>query len=165
MAIGVRPNMTLAQNAGIYCERGIVVNDTLQSYDPSIYAVGECIQHRGDTFGLVAPLFEQAKVCANHLSAHGVAEYITLPTATKLKVTGIQLFSVGDFLGDEQSESLHFTDPALGIYKKLVIKANKLIGAVLYGETADGSWYQELLEKQENIASIRDTLIFGKAYV
>ena len=127
--------------------------------------MGECIQHRGHTFGLVAPLFEQAKVCANHLSAHGVAEYITLPTATKLKVTGIQLFSVGDFLGDEQSEYLHFTDPALGIYKKLVIKANKLIGAVLYGETTDGNWYQELLEKQENIATIRDTLIFGKAYV
>ena len=99
------------------------------------------------------------------IKLHGVAEYITLPTATKLKVTGIQLFSVGNFLGDEQSESLHFTDPALGLYKKLVIKANKLIGVVLYGETADGSWYQELLEKQENIAAIRDTLIFGKAYV
>ena len=165
MAIGVRPNMALAQEAGIYCERGIVVNDTLQSYDPSIYAVGECIQHRGDTFGLVAPLFEQAKVCANHLSDHGAAEYITLPTATKLKVTGINLFSVGDFIGDESCESIHFTDPALGIYKKLVIKANKLIGAVLYGDTVDGNWYQELLEKEEPVSGIRDVLIFGKAYV
>jgi nitrite reductase (NADH) large subunit len=164
MAIGVHPNMALAQEAGIYCERGIVVNDTLQSYDPSVYAVGECIQHRGATFGLVAPLFEQAKVCANHLSAHGVAEYITLPTATKLKVTGINLFSVGDFQGDEQSESLCFTDPAIGIYKKLVIKADKLIGAVLYGDTADGSWYQQLLEQAETISEIRDVLIFGKAY-
>lgn len=163
-AIGVRPNMTLAQQAGIYCERGIVVNDTLQSYDPSIYAVGECIQHRGATFGLVAPLFEQAKVCANHLSAHGAAEYITLPTATKLKVTGINLFSVGDFQGDKDCESIRFTDPALGIYKKLVIKANKLIGAVLYGDTVDGNWYQELLEKEDNISGIRDALIFGKAY-
>lgn len=163
-AIGVRPNMTLAQEAGIYCERGIVVNDTLQSYDPSIYAVGECIQHRGATFGLVAPLFEQAKVCANHLSAHGAAEYITLPTATKLKVTGINLFSIGDFQGDVNCEYIHFTDPAVGIYKKLVIKANKLIGAVLYGDTADGSWYQELLEKEDNISDIRDMLIFGKAY-
>ncbi len=163
MAIGVRPNMTLAQEAGIYCERGIVVNDTLQSYDPSIYAVGECIQHRGDTFGLVAPLFEQAKVCANHLSAHGVAEYITLPTATKLKVTGINLFSVGNFMGDESCESIHFTDVDLGIYKKLVIRANKLIGAVLYGDTTDGSWYQELLEKEVPVAEIRDRLIFGKA--
>jgi len=165
MAIGVRPNMALAQEAGIYCEKGIVVNDTLQSYDPSIYAVGECIQHRGDTFGLVAPLFEQAKVCANHLSNHGVAEYVTLPTATKLKVTGINLFSVGDFMGDESSESIHFTDPALGVYKKLVIKANKLIGAVLYGDTVDGNWYQELLEKEEPVSAIRDMLIFGKAYV
>jgi nitrite reductase (NADH) large subunit len=147
------------------CERGIVVNDTLQSYDPSIYAVGECIQHRGDTFGLVAPLFEQAKVCANHLSDHGVAEYITLPTATKLKVTGINLFSVGNFLGDENSESIHFTDPGLGIYKKLVIKANKLIGAVLYGDTVDVRWYQELLEKEAPISDIRDVLIFGKAYL
>ncbi len=165
MAIGVRPNMALAQEAGLYCERGIVVNDTLQSYDPSIYAVGECIQHRGATFGLVAPLFEQAKVCANHLSDHGAAEYITLPTATKLKVTGINLFSIGDFQGDESSESIFFTDPALGIYKKLVIKANKLIGAVLYGDTADGKWYQALLEKQEPVSGIRDVLVFGKAYV
>ena len=163
-AIGVRPNMALAQQAGIYCQRGIVVNDTLQSYDPCIYAVGECIQHRGDTFGLVAPLFEQAKVCANHLSAHGAAEYITLPTATKLKVTGIKLFSVGDFQGDEHSQSLCFTDSAMGIYKKLVIKADRLIGAVLYGDTADGGWYQELLENEENISRLRDTLIFGKAY-
>jgi nitrite reductase (NADH) large subunit len=164
MAIGVRPNITLAQSAGLYCERGIVVNDTLQSYDPSIYAVGECIQHRGDTFGLVAPLFEQAKVCANHLSAHGVAEYVTLPTATKLKVTGIHLFSIGDFQGDEQSESLIFSDPALGIYKKLVVKDDRLIGAVLYGDTADGSWYQTLLEQEANISTLRDGLIFGKNY-
>lgn len=164
MAIGVRPNITLAQEAGIFCERGIVVSDTLQSYDPSIYAVGECIQHRGATFGLVAPLFEQAKVCANHLSAHGAAEYIRLPAATKLKVTGINLFSVGDFQGDKDSESIHFIDPALGIYKKLVVKANKLIGAVLYGDTADGNWYQELLETEDNISGIRDMLIFGKAY-
>lgn len=165
MAIGVRPNIVLAKEAGVYCERGIVVNDTLQSYDPSIYAVGECIQHRGDTFGLVAPLFEQAKVCANHLSDHGAAEYVTLPTATKLKVTGIHLFSVGDFMGDESCENIHFSDPALGIYKKLVIKANKLIGAVLYGDTADGNWYQELLEKEEPVSRMRDMLIFGKAYV
>jgi len=164
MAVGVRPNISLAQESGLYCERGIVVNDTLQSYDPSIYAVGECIQHRGDTFGLVAPLFEQAKVCANHLSAHGAGQYITLPTATKLKVTGINLFSVGDFVGDADCEHIHFTDPALGIYKKLVVNANKLVGVVLYGDTADGLWYQELLEQQRNIAGIREGMIFGKSY-
>ena len=164
MAIGVRPNMALAQDAGLYCERGIVVNDTLQTYDPCVYAVGECIQHRSQTFGLVAPLFEQAKVCANHLSEHGVAEYVTLPTATKLKVTGINLFSVGDFQGDASTESIVFTDASVGIYKKLVLNANRLIGAVLYGDTADGSWYQELLEKKTDITSIRDVLIFGQAY-
>ncbi|MGB4499532.1 MAG: FAD-dependent oxidoreductase [Methylococcaceae bacterium] len=163
-AIGIEPNIAIAKEAGLYCERGIVVNDTLQSYDPSIYAVGECIQHRGGTFGLVAPLFEQAKVCANHLSSHGVAEYVTLPTATKLKVTGIQLFSVGDFIGDAESENIIFSDPALGIYKKLVLKANQLIGAVLYGDTVDGSWYQELLEKKTSVFEIRDKLIFGRAY-
>lgn len=161
-AIGVRPNIALAQAAGLYCERGIVVNDTLQSYDPSIYAVGECIQHRGDTFGLVAPLFEQAKVCANHLSQHGMAQYLTLPTATKLKVTGINLFSVGDFLGDADCENIYFTDTALGIYKKLVIKAGKLVGAVLYGDTVDGGWYQELLEQGTDLAGIREGMVFGR---
>ncbi|MCL7423309.1 MAG: FAD-dependent oxidoreductase [Methylobacter sp.] len=165
MAIGVKPNMTLAREAGLYCERGIVVNDTLQTYDPSVYAVGECIQHRGATFGLVAPLFEQAKVCANHLSAHGMAGYVTLPTATKLKVTGINLFSVGDFTGNDNCDSIRFTNPELGIYKKLVIDDNRIIGAVLYGDTVDALWYQELLEQQENIAGIRDGLIFGKAYL
>lgn len=161
MAIGVRPNIQLAKSAGLYCERGIIVNDTLQTYDPSIYAVGECVQHRGNTFGLVAPLFEQAKVCANHLSQHGVAEYITLPTATKLKVTGIQLFSVGDFQETKETESLIFSDTALGIYKKLVLKNNRLMGAVLYGDTKDGLWYQELLEQNTNVSAFREHLIFG----
>ena len=164
MAVGVRPNITLAKQAGLYCERGIVVNDTLQSYDPSVYAVGECIQHRGQTFGLVAPLFEQAKVCANHLSAHGVAEYKTLTSATKLKVTGIHLFSIGDFIGDEQSETICLTDPSVGLYKKLLLKHNKLQGAVLYGDTSDGNWYQQLLDKQADLSGIRDRLIFGQAY-
>lgn len=164
MAIGVRPNMALAQQAGLYCERGIVVNDTLQSYDPCVYAVGECIQHRGDTFGLVAPLFEQAKVCANHLSHHGVAEYLTLPTATKLKVTGINLFSIGNYLGDKDCEFIQFRDLTLGIYKKLVLKDNRLVGAVLYGATADGNWYQQLLESKQDLSRIRDSLIFGQNY-
>jgi len=164
MAIGVRPNIALAEQAGVVCERGIVVNDTLQSEDTAIYAVGECVQHRGDTFGLVAPLFEQAKVCANHLSGHGIAEYMTLPTATKLKVTGINLFSVGNYLGDESCEIIQFNDLSLGLYKKLVLKDNCLVGAVLYGDTADGSWYQQLLESKQNLSEIRHTLIFGQHY-
>lgn len=164
MAIGVRPNIELAQKAGLHCERGIIVSDTLQTFDPSIYAVGECIQHRGDTFGLVAPLFEQAKVCANHLSGHGVAEYKTLPSATKLKVTGINLFSIGNFLGDEDTEEIRFTDPSSKVYKKLVIKDNRIIGVVLYGDTKDGSWYQSLVEQRTNIEDMREYLIFGQAY-
>jgi nitrite reductase (NADH) large subunit len=162
MAIGVRPNITLAKQAGLYCERGIVVNDSLQSYDPNIYAVGECIQHRGDTFGLVAPLFEQAKVCATHLSGQSDKGYVNLPTAVKLKVTGIHLFSIGDFHGESGCEKLIFSDSALGIYKKLVLKDDKLVGAVLYGDTADGVWYQQLLEQETNISTLRDGLIFGK---
>jgi NAD(P)H-nitrite reductase large subunit len=164
MAIGVRPNIELAEKAGLYCERGIIVSDTLQTFDPSIYAVGECIQHRGDTFGLVAPLFEQAQVCANHLSGHGVAEYKTLPSATKLKVTGINLFSLGKFLSDENSQEICFSDPAAKVYKKIVIEDNHIVGLVLYGDTKDGSWYQSLMEQHTNIEEMREHLIFGQAY-
>ena len=164
MAIGVRPNIDLAKKAGLHCEQGIIVSDTLQTYDPSIYAVGECIQHRGDTFGLVAPLFEQAKVCANHLCGHGVAEYKTLPSATKLKVTGINLFSLGNFLGGEGCQEIRFSDPAAKVYKKIVIKDNHIIGVVLYGDTKDGPWYQSLLEQRSNIEDMREQLIFGQAY-
>lgn len=164
MAIGVQPNIALAQKAGIHCERGIVVNDTLQTYDPSIYAVGECIQHRGQTFGLVAPLFEQAKVCANHLSSHGVAQYLTLPSATKLKITGINVFSSGEFRGEKSSDIISFSDPNLGIYKKIVVSDNKLRGVVLYGDIDDSAWYQDLLEQRCDISNLRTNLIFGKAY-
>lgn len=164
MAVGVRPNIALAQSAGIHCERGIVVSDTLQTYDPKIYSVGECIQHRGDIFGVVAPLFEQAKACANHLSGHGVASYKTLPSATKLKVTGINVYSLGDFHGDEESEMISFSDPSASVYKKLVIKDNHIIGVVLYGDTGDGAWYQSLLEQRMNIEDMRELLIFGQRY-
>ncbi len=164
MAVGVRPNIELAQSAGIYCEQGIIVSDTLQTFDPSIYAVGECIQHRGLTFGLVAPLFDQAKVCANHLAGHGVAEYKTLPTATKLKVSGIQLFSVGNFIGDEYCEFIHFKDAEAKLYKKIVIQNNQIVGIVLYGDSSQGNWLHNLLEQQTDISSFRDSLVFGEQY-
>jgi len=163
MAIGIRPNMQLAQDAGLYCEKGIVVNDTLQTYDPRIYALGECIQHRGGTFGLVAPLYEQAKVLTNHLSEHGAAQYQTLPSATKLKVTGINLFSVGDINGNDDCEYLYYRDKQQGIYKKLVLKNNILIGAVLYGETQEGAFYNELLDAKKELDAIRPFLMFGRA--
>jgi nitrite reductase (NADH) large subunit len=167
MAIGIRPNMQLAQDAGIHCEKGIVVSDTLQTYDPTIYALGECIQHRGGTFGLVAPLYDQARVLTNHLSEHGVAQYQTLPTATKLKVTGINLFSVGNINGDnddnDQCEFLYYRDKQQGIYKKLILKDNRLVGAVLYGETQEGAFYNELLDNKTDLTSIRPYLMFGRA--
>ena len=163
MAIGIRPNVALAQNAGVHCENGIVVNDTLQTYDPSIYALGECIQHRDKTFGLVAPLYDQAAVLANHLCEHGVASYQTLSTATKLKVTGINLFSVGDYLGDDTSEALVYRDKANNTYKKLVLRNNQLVGAVLYGDTGDGAYYHDLINSGEAVNDLRPYLVFGRA--
>ena len=163
MAVGIRPNTALAESAGLYCNRGIVVNDTMQTYDPRIYAVGECVNHRGTAYGLVAPLFEMAKVCANHLANYGIGRYQGSVTSTKLKVTGIDLFSAGEFLGGEGTEEILLSDPIGGVYKKLVLKDDKLIGACLYGDTVDGSWYFNLLREGKDISEIRDTLMFGEA--
>ena len=162
MAIGVRPNIQLAKTSGIQCDRGILVNDTLQTLTPTIYAVGECVQHRKKTFGLVAPLFEQAKVCANHLSGIGMSSYESNVTSTQLKVTGIAVFSAGNFIGDETTESIIFKDSTRHIYKKLVLKKNQIIGIVLYGETTDGLWYFSLLTDKTNISNLRDNIIFGQ---
>lgn len=166
MAAGIRPNYALAEKSGIYCNRGIVVNDTMQTYDPKIYAVGECVSHRGIAYGLVAPLFEQAKVAANHLAGYGIGRYTGSVTSTKLKVTGIDLFSAGDFMGGaEGCEEIVLNDPHGGVYKKLVIKDSKLVGGVMYGDTADGPWYFQLLKDGRDIHDIRDALIFGQALV
>ncbi len=162
VAIGIRPNTALAQAAGLQAERGIRVNDTLQTFDPRIYAVGECVNHRGQVYGLVAPLFEMAKVCANHLAEYGIGRYSGSVTSTKLKVTGIDLFSAGSFMGGEGTEEILLSDPVGGVYKKLVIKDNKLIGACLYGDTSDGSWYFKLLRDGRNITDMRDALMFGE---
>lgn len=161
MAAGIRPATELAENAGLPCHRGILVNDTLQTYDPRIYAIGECASHRGIAYGLVAPLFEQAKVCANHLAQLGFARYPGSVTSTKLKVTGIDLFSAGDFKGEEGTETITLRDPIGGIYKKLVIKDDVLVGACLYGDTADGGWYFQQIRENCNIRQIRDQLMFG----
>ena len=165
MAVGIRPNTALAESAGIYCNRGIVVNDTLQTYDPKVYAVGECVAHRGIAYGLVAPLFEQGKVAANHLANYGIARYTGSVTSTKLKVTGIDLFSAGDFIGGKDTDEIVLNDAAGGVYKKLVIKDNKLVGGVMFGDTADGPWYFQLLKDGRDIHDIRDQLIFGQSLV
>ena len=162
MAVGIRPNTTVARDAGIHCERGVVVNDTMQTFDPRIYAVGECVQHRGQCYGLVAPLFEQAKVAANHLAQMGIARYEGSVTSTKLKVTGIDLFSAGEFNEGEGDETLVLQDPSQGVYKKLVIRDDKVKGAVLYGDTLDGTWYFTLLREGTDISAFRSTILFGQ---
>ena len=167
LAVGIRPNFALAESAGIYCKGGIVVNDTMQTYDPRIYAVGECVAHRGISYGLVAPLFEMAKVCANHLANYGIGAYKGSVTSTKLKVTGIDLFSAGDFdtgatAPDDGREEIVLHDAVGGVYKKLVIKQDKIIGSVLYGDTADGAWYFQMLRDGKAIHEIRDNLMFGQ---
>jgi nitrite reductase (NADH) large subunit len=162
MAAGIRPATELAEMAGLPCNRGILVNDTLQTYDPRIYAIGECASHRGTAYGLVAPLFEQAKVCANHLAQLGFARYKGSVTSTKLKVTGIDLFSAGDFMGDEDAEVITLLDPISGRYKKLVIRNDVLVGACLYGDTTDGGWYMRLIRSGQTINTLRDQLMFGE---
>ena len=165
MAVGIKPNIALAQSCGLHCERGIVVNDTMQTYDPKIYAMGECVQHRGIAYGLVAPLFEQAKVAANHLVEYGIASYTGSVTSTKLKVTGIELFSAGDFIGDDSTEEIVFKDEANGTYKKIVLADNRIQGAVLYGDTVDGSWYFQLMKDGTDVSAFRDSLLFGQAHL
>ena len=165
MAVGIRPNTELAESAGIHCNRGIVVNDTMQTYDPKIYAVGECVAHRGIAYGLVAPLFEMGKVCANHLANFGIGRYEGSILSTKLKVTGIDLFSAGDFSGGDGAEEIVMHDAMGGIYKKLVIKDNKLVGGVMYGDTVDGSWYLQLLRDKQDVHEIRDHLMFGQSHL
>ena len=163
MAAGVRPNVNLAKAAGLHCERAIVVDDTLQTYDPRIYAVGECVQHRSATFGLVAPIWDQAKVCGAHLARSGHRRYVQSATPTKLKVTGVDLYSVGDFIGGEGTDDLVLRDPRRGVYKRLVLAGNRITGAVLYGDVKDGPWYFDLIQNRTDISPIRNQLLFGEA--
>jgi len=168
MAAGVVPNCDLARAAGIPTERGVLVNDTLQTYDPRIYAVGECVQHRGATYGLVAPLWEQARVCANHLAEVGIARYRGSVSATRLKVTGIELFSAGNFAGGPGTRDLVFNDAKRGVYKRLVLRTTQLgvllEGAVLYGDAADGGWFLDLMSSGADVSSYGDSLLFGPRY-
>ena len=164
MATGVQPNIHLAKSCGLQCDRGILVNDVMQTFDPAIYAVGECVQHRGQLFGLVAPSYDHAKVCANHLAEMGIARYRQKALATQLKITGIHAFSAGQFDNVANSEEIAYFDAQSQHYKKLVVVDNRLVGAVLYGDTQDGGWFFELIQEQKDISPIRDQLIFGKDF-
>ena len=164
MAVGIRPNTALAVSMRLHVDRGIVVGDTMQTTtDPRIYAVGECAAHRGIAYGLVAPLFEQGRVAANHLAEFGIGRYLGSQTSTKLKVTGIDLFSAGDFMGGAGTEEIVMSDPGAGQYKKLVLKDDKLVGACLYGNTVDGSWYFQLLREGRSVAELRSSLMLGQS--
>ena len=164
MAVGIRPSSTLARDTGLAVNRGIVVADTMMTSDPDIFALGECAEHRGMCYGLVAPLYEMAKVIARQLTGDTAATYEGSVTATKLKVTGIDLYSAGDFAEGDDREEVVLRDASAGIYKRLVLKHNRIIGAVMYGDTADGPWFFDMLKKGTDVSAMRDTLIFGQAY-
>ncbi len=162
-ALGIRPNIALAAAAELQCGRGILVDDTMQTFDPRVYAIGECVQHRRVTFGLVAPLWEQARVCATHLAELGVSRYRSPLAPAQLKVTGVNVFSAGDVRGGSGAESIVLKDPARGIYKRLVLRDNRMQGALLYGDVSDGAWYCEMMRDGRDVGSIREALLFGQA--
>jgi nitrite reductase (NADH) large subunit len=164
MAVGIRPNAALAKEAGLETNRGVLVGDDMRTSDPDIFSVGECVEHRGLCYGLVAPLYEMAKIAAAQLAGDEAAAYTGSVTATKLKVTGIDLFSAGDFGEAKDRQDIVLRDAARGVYKRLVLKENRIVGAVLYGETGDGSWFFDLLRKETDVTELRDTLIFGQSY-
>lgn len=163
MAVGIRPSVAVAQAAELEVARGLMVDDHMRSSDPAIFGLGECVEHRGQLFGLVAPLYEQAAVLADVLRG-GTQTFEPKPLSTKLKVTGCDLFSAGDFAEGEGRQNLLLRDPSAQVYKRLILEDGRLIGAVLYGETTDGSWYFDLIESGEDVTALRDTLLFGPGY-
>ncbi|MGX9351870.1 nitrite reductase large subunit NirB [Shimia sp. W99] len=163
MAVGIRPSIALAADAGLACGRGIYVDDQMITSDADIFALGECVEHDGNIFGLVAPLYDQAKVLAKTLLGEDAA-FRNKEVSTKLKVTGCDLFSAGDFAEGDGREDIVFRDPARSVYKRLVIEENRIVGAVMYGDTADGNWFFGLIKDGTDISEMRDTLIFGPAY-
>jgi nitrite reductase (NADH) large subunit len=160
-AAGVRPNIALARDAGIPVNRGVIVDDCLQTGAPDIFALGECAEHRGICYGLVEPAYEQARILAQHLAGR-TAAYGGSVVATNLKVSGVSVFSAGDFLGNDGSEAIVLSDVRRGTYKKLVVSEGRLTGAVLVGEVGDALWYLELIRSRESIARIRKDMMFGR---
>jgi nitrite reductase (NADH) large subunit len=165
VAAGITPRTELARACGLHCDRGILVDDTLQTFDPAIYAVGECVQHRGTTYGLVAPLWEQARVCAAHLSERGVVRYRGSNPSSQLKVSGIELFSAGEPGRISGAESIRYADRAACIYKRLWLKDNRLQAAILFGDTRNAAWYADLIEHQRDVSALRELLLLGESPV
>jgi nitrite reductase (NADH) large subunit len=164
MAVGIRPNAALAKDAGLAVNRGIVVDEAMRTSDPDIFAIGECAEAAGQVYGLVAPLYDMATAAAGQLAGDSTARFHPAATATRLKVTGIALFSAGDFAHGGDRSDIVLADPASGTYKRLVLKDGRVIGAVMYGDTSDGAYIFDLIRSHRDIAALRDTLIFGAAF-
>ncbi len=162
MAVGIRPNADLAVSAGLNVNRGIVVDDGMRTSLAGIYAIGECAEHRGTCYGLVEPAYEQGQVLAKRLAGRP-AGYAGSVLATNLKVSGVHVFSAGDFLGRPDTNEIVLADPGLDLYKKFVLAGDRLVGAVLYGDTADGLWYLDLIRSGAAVTGMRDRLAFGRA--
>ena len=164
MAVGIRPSIDVAKNAGLAVNRGIVVDATMHTSDPDIFALGECVEAEGQVFGLVAPLYDMARVVAAQLAGDAAASFKATATATRLKVTGIQLYSAGDFAEAKDREEIVLRDAARGLYRRVVLKDDRIIGVVMYGDTTDGPWFFDYLKRQTDVADKRETLIFGQNY-
>ncbi|MBN9364595.1 MULTISPECIES: nitrite reductase large subunit NirB [unclassified Devosia] len=164
MAVGIRPNVALAKTAELAVNRGIVVDAQMRTSDASIYALGECVEVNGATFGLVAPLYDMANVLAAQLCGDDKATFTPVATATRLKVTGVNLYSAGDFAEGDDREEIVLRDASAGVYKRLILKDDRIIGTVLYGDTGDGPWFYDMLKRSVDTREMRDTLIFGQNY-
>ena len=165
LAIGIRPNIDLAKQAQLEVNRGIVVTDDMRTSDPEIFAIGECVEHRGNVFGLVAPIWDQAKVCAARLAGDEEALFESKALATSLKITGVDVFSAGALMAaDETDDEITLRDDSRGLYKKIVLRDGKLVGAVLYGDVADGQWYLQLMRDKQDVSAQRERLVFGRAF-
>jgi len=165
LAIGIRPNIDLARAADLEVNRGILVGDDMATSDPDIYAVGECIEHNGQVFGLVAPIWDQAKVAGARLAGDEAAVYVPPPVFTSLKITGIDVFSAGRLAAaDAADEEITLHDEKRGLYKKVILREDRVVGSVLYGSVVDGPWYVELMRARTDVSSIRDQIVFGRAF-
>lgn len=161
MAVGIRPNSGLARASGLACDRGIIVDDSMRTSDESIFAIGECIEHNKQCYGLVAPIWDMAKVAADHITEVAATGFVPVATGTRLKVSGIEMFSAGEFLGDKTTEDVVLRDAARGVYKRLVLRGDKLVGVVCFGDTQDAGWYFQLLKDGGDLGELRETMIFG----
>ncbi|MGB6619936.1 MAG: FAD-dependent oxidoreductase, partial [Xanthobacteraceae bacterium] len=165
LAVGIRPNIALAQAAALDVNRGIVVGDDMATSDRDIYAVGECIEHNGQVFGLVAPISDQARVCGARL-AGGTDVYVPPPVFTSLKITGVDVFSAGALAAaDPADQEITLHDAKRGVYKKVILRDDRIAGCVLYGSMSDGPWYVELMRDKSDVSAFRDQLVFGRGFV